>query len=308
LRIESERGKPLKRLLGTVALRKIDAESVRGYQAQRLAERVSQRTITMELELLRLLLKKIKHWDRIKDDVKMAKARELIRRALTAVEKARLFRVARSNPRWYRVLYVGVIATNTTARKHEILNTRFQDVDLFAALWRISKSKTQAGRREVVLNPEARTAFARLFEMAEVFGEAKPENFIFCVCENRNFDFGRPQRSVRTAWRSLTRKAGLAGLRIHDLRHTAITDLAEAGVPESVMESMAGHLSAKMRQHYTHIRLGAKEKAVALWAAPESWTLMRPWCPPNSERLADRGHQTGHHGHESRIILADASC
>ena len=180
-----------------------------------------------------------------------------------AEEKSRLFRVAQSNPRWYRALYVAVVAVNTTARKHEILHARFQDVDLFNGLWRISKSKTQAGRREVVLNPEARTAFARMFEMAEVLGEAKPENFIFCACENRNFDFGRPQRSVRTAWRSLTRKAGLAGLRIHDLRHTAITDLAEAGVPESVMEFMAGHLSAKMRQHYTHIRLGAKEKAVA---------------------------------------------
>ena len=26
---------------------------------------------------------------------------------------------------------------------------------------------------------------------------------------------------------------------------------------------MAGHLSAKMREHYTHIRLGAKQKAAA---------------------------------------------
>lgn len=98
----------------------------------------------------------------------------------------------------------------------------------------ISKSKTEAGCREIVLNPEARVAFARMLQVAEALGEAKPENFIFCACENRNFDYTRPQRSVRTAWRSLTRKAGLAGLRIHDLRHTAITDLAEAGIPESV--------------------------------------------------------------------------
>ena len=80
-------------------------------------------------------------------------------------------------------------------------------------------------------------------------------------CDSRHIQ--RPQKSVRTAWRALTRKAGLVGLRIHDLRHTAITDMAEAGVPESVMESMAGHVSRKMLAHYTHIRLGAKEKAVA---------------------------------------------
>ena len=70
---------------------------------------------------------------------------------------------------------------------------------------------------------------------------------------------------MRTAWRALTRKDGLDGLRIHDLRHTAITDLAETGIPESVMMNMAGHVSRKMLERYTHIRTGAKERAVAVY-------------------------------------------
>src|SRR5215469_5032036 len=59
------------------------------------------------------------------------------------------------------------------------------------------------------------------------------------------------------------RKAKLKGFRFHDLRHTAITDFAEAATPESVMQSIAGHVSREMREHYTHIRTDAKKKAVA---------------------------------------------
>lgn len=41
------------------------------------------------------------------------------------------------------------------------------------------------------------------------------------------FDPTRHLKSWRTAWRTLTRKAGLPGFRFHDLRHCAITQLAE---------------------------------------------------------------------------------
>jgi integrase len=68
---------------------------------------------------------------------------------------------------------------------------------------------------------------------------------------------------VRSAWRALTKKAGLVGLRVHDLHHSAITDLAEAGVAPEVMKSIAGHVSQKMLEHYMHIRTKAKVRAVA---------------------------------------------
>jgi integrase len=51
-------------------------------------------------------------------------------------------------------------------------------------------------------------------------------------------------------------------LRFHDLRHTIITELAEMGVPDHVMESMSDHMSRRMLEHYSHIRLEAKRKAL----------------------------------------------
>lgn len=52
------------------------------------------------------------------------------------------------------------------------------------------------------------------------------------------------------------------GFRFHDLCHQCITEMAENGVPEAAMQSIAGHLSKKMLDHYSHVRLTAKRKAV----------------------------------------------
>jgi hypothetical protein len=38
--------------------------------------------------------------------------------------------------------------------------------------------------------------------------------------------------------------------------------MAENGVPEAAMQSIAGHLSKKMLDHYSHVRLAAKRQAV----------------------------------------------
>jgi integrase len=50
----------------------------------------------------------------------------------------------------------------------------------------------------------------------------------------------------------------LPGFRFHDLRHTVVTDLVEAGEPEHVIEAITGHLSRRMLEHYSHQRLKAK--------------------------------------------------
>jgi integrase len=56
--------------------------------------------------------------------------------------------------------------------------------------------------------------------------------------------------------------AGLPRFRFHDLRHTVITELAELGVADHVLESISGHLSRRMLEHYSHIRIDAKRQAL----------------------------------------------
>jgi hypothetical protein len=50
--------------------------------------------------------------------------------------------------------------------------------------------------------------------------------------------------------------------RFHDLGHTVITELAEMGVADHVLESISGHLSRRMLEHHSHIRIDAKRQAL----------------------------------------------
>ena len=43
---------------------------------------------------------------------------------------------------------------------------------------------------------------------------------------------------------------------------TVITELAEMGVADHVLESISGHVSRKMLAHYLRIRLDAERKAL----------------------------------------------
>ena len=57
-------------------------------------------------------------------------------------------------------------------------------------------------------------------------------------------------------------KSSLHGLRFHDLRHHAITELAEGSTSDQVIMSIAGHVSPRMLAHYSHVRTEAKRKGL----------------------------------------------
>ena len=48
------------------------------------------------------------------------------------------------------------------------------------------------------------------------------------------------------------------GLRFHDLRHQAITEMAEAGASDATLMAVSGHMSRRMLEHYSHVRMAAK--------------------------------------------------
>jgi integrase len=66
----------------------------------------------------------------------------------------------------------------------------------------------------------------------------------------------------RTAWRSILKEAGVQA-RFHDLRHTAVTQLAEAGLPDHVIMAQVGHVDPEMVKRYSHIRRQALNQAAA---------------------------------------------
>jgi hypothetical protein len=67
---------------------------------------------------------------------------------------------------------------------------------------------------------------------------------------------------LKTVWQEVREATGLLHFRMYDLRHTTITRMAEAGVPLAVIMSMAGHVSPRMTQYYTHISEQKKTDAM----------------------------------------------
>ena len=81
-------------------------------------------------------------------------------------------------------------------------------------------------------------------------------------------------KTWRKAWRSLTTAAGLRGLRFHDLKHLAVTELAERDASDMTIMAIASHVSRRMLEHYSHIRMEAKRRALeALASGPEKADL-----------------------------------
>jgi len=58
------------------------------------------------------------------------------------------------------------------------------------------------------------------------------------------------------------RRAGM-DLIFHSLRHTAVSLLKDAGIPDAVVMAIVGHSSAAMSHRYTHVGKESLAKAAA---------------------------------------------
>jgi integrase len=288
---EQERLKPLRAYLKETPIMHITSDILRSYISERRKKGVANKTINLEIGVVRGVLKRAKRWHLVADEIKPLPARHQVGRALVKEHKLNLASLARTNPDWQNARLAMTLALNTTMRSCEVKGLQWRDVDFMERTITIRRSKTDAGRRLIPLNRSAWGAIMELYHRAEKLNAKEPEHFVFPACENGKIDPAKSQSSWRSAWRSLTRtvqcpacgklqrpaetccnpvckadirkiKSAFAGLRFHDLRHHAITELAESLASDQTIMAIAGHVSLEMLQHYSHVRLEAKRRAV----------------------------------------------
>jgi len=257
-------------------LQSISVTRIGEYRSWRAAQGVGPATQNAELGILRRILKRARLWARMADDIKPLKEPRTIGRALSRDEVRRLLETAASKPEWETAFYAAILALNTTARGVELKALRWRDVDLFDRILTFRKSKTQAGERTVPLTEHAIATLAKLRTRAEAFGPVETGHFVFAAFTpsfvfdgNKvngyvltEFDPTTAIKSWRTAWRSLTQAANFHGFRFHDLRHCAITELAESGASDATIMAIAGHVNRRMLERYSHVRMEAKRQAM----------------------------------------------
>ena len=150
-------------------------------------------------------------------------------------------------------LYLPVLlAVMTGMRRGEILGLRWADVDLGAATvevrqtqlagGRFAPPKTDRGRRRVALPGGLVEALKvereRQAQYRALFGAGYEEYDLVIAHET-----GHPWEptTLGSAFRSLTRRMGLQGVRFHDLRHLHATLLLRQGVHPKIVADRLGH-------------------------------------------------------------------
>ena len=258
------------RLLGNTLLPDLTEDAVRCYIKTRLEEGVSGRTINMELgELSRAIGKP---WSVLWPKVRKQEERKDVGKALMPEQESRLLEEAVRTRSGIMRTFVPV-SLLTGMRSTENRTLRWEQLDFANRVVTVGRAKSSSGTgRQIPMNDDlvgVLSAHAHWFTRR--FGETKPEFYLYPFGKPGTEDPAKPITDISSAWDTLRKRAGVR-CRLHDLRHTVATKMAEAGVPESTMLALLGHMSRAMLERYSHIRMAAKRLAVeTLSRYPKAW-------------------------------------
>ena len=76
-----------------------------------------------------------------------------------------------------------------------------------------------------------------------------------------NKQTGEPYTTISKVWNRLRRKAGLAHLRIHDLRHQYASFLVNSGRTLYEVQQILGHSDPSVTQRYAHLSTRSLQEA-----------------------------------------------
>jgi integrase len=119
-----------------------------------------------------------------------------------------------------------------------------------------AEPKTEKGRRSILLPSFAIEALKehrlRQREAKLRAGPAwREHDYVFCTSVGTHLN---PTRDVLDQLKALLQKAGLPGVRFHDLRHSAATMLLSMGVHPKVVQELLGHSQIGMTMDvYSHV-------------------------------------------------------
>jgi len=232
-------------------------EMIRYRQHRHRQKKLTETTINRDVEVIRHVL----FWA-VEERIlaanplarsRLARARRIKRPIMNVGEEDQL--LAAASPHLAKII---VCALDTGMRRGEILSERFEDIDFFRKVLVVTRSKTAEGEsRELPLTK-------RMVELLSK--ERKSRGLIFTFGEE-------PIRSVKTAWATAIRKAGIRRFRFKDLRTTFNSRLIEAGVIKDVRMELMGHSrNEDTNDLYSQIELPTLREAISkleMWAERE---------------------------------------
>jgi integrase len=225
----------------------ITTKAIEEYKAKRLKD-VSKSTINREIALLSNVFTTAITWKHTMANPVKGVARyeepDPIERLLTVDEEARLLEAASKH-----LKPILVLLTNTGLRRNELLSLRWKNVHFATSQLLIPKTNCKRKQlRMVPLNSVARETLRAL---------PKDHEYVFY-----NKKTGTYIRDIKTAFHAACEKAGIEGLRLHDLRHTFATRLRDKGESLTTIMKLMGHSKYETTLRYAHVLEKSQHDAV----------------------------------------------
>jgi len=168
----------------------------------------------------------------------ISKADEVRReRVLSHEEEARLLSVCTGRRAHLRALLIA--ALDTGARRGELFKLTWGDVDFENRLinLRATTTKTQRGRA-IGMTSRIANELQQLFEKST----KDVDQLVFGITD-----------TIKTAFASACKEAGIESFRFHDCRHTAITRMIQSGMAAHLIMKVSGHTQPITFSRYVNV-------------------------------------------------------
>lgn len=174
------------------------------------------------------------------------------------------------------------VAAGTALRRGELVGLRWSRVNLATRELVVDTASVMGGQLKgtktggkgppLVMQPVTVTALsllrARQLEAFDGMRVDPPEDW-FVFSTTPPFDRPPPEDSVTAWFRQACKDAGVSGVRLHDLRHWAVSNALAKGVAPTDVQAMSRHLSLKtMLDVYGHAVSDAAQRATGVLELP----------------------------------------
>lgn len=244
--------KHLSEKFGSFPLRHFNSMLIEQYQTERMQMGNKPATINRLVATLKHMLTKAVQWEMVEEHVlkrirkaKMLEENNRRLRYLSKEECQALLSVCDKH-----LSPIVVCALHTGMRKGEILNLKWDNVDLKHGFILLEITKN-GERREVPINDTLRTTLSSLVRRIDV-------PYVFYDPAT-----GKPYQDVKRSFNTACRKVKIRNFRFHDLRHTFASHLVMAGYDITTVKELLGHKTLTMTLRYAHLAPSHKVKAVA---------------------------------------------
>lgn len=237
--------KNLNRHFNNFTLADVTPKTISAYMQSRKEKGAAIATVNREFAMLSKAFNlAMKQWEWCSDNpcsrIQKEPENNRIDRWLTPEEEQRLLNGSKGYLNG-QLLEVVILALNTGMRQGEILNLKWQDIDLFRKIVAVKKTKNK-DPKVIPLNQSAHEVLLKKSKVVNISG------YVFATQHSTKIMRSNLQREFYNA----LKKANIVNFRFHDLRHTFATRLVQCGVDLYSVAKLLGHRDITTTQRYAH--------------------------------------------------------